>query len=308
MRFPGIRDRKLVVVSLNYEYLNHLSERLGSHPWSLHGGVNLVLLSWTHRHLVEQGELPADSVPTWAWPDPSTAQLRILVYSSEFEHTPEGQSVPDKIVLFDREKFEAALDRDCPPELRKATCAGTCGRRKMQLLVEGHGPGCSLETDEDRALRGAPAVMVSGGEISTPEGQAALEDLAQAAVKACSIAPEDLAEAAVSKVEESYEKSPGPCSLCGEQAEDRCEQLAGPCCHKTLTFADCLAGSRARTKRLFEEMDRSEAAYEVRQKRKAREAQALAVVRAHLPCGACGPEPCPDAQVLLDKLKEIQTA
>jgi len=53
-------------------------------------------------------------------------------------------------------------------------------------------------------------------------------------------------------------KCPGPCSLCGEEAEDRCEQLTGPCCHKSLTFEECVSASAARAEKLFAEMDREQ--------------------------------------------------
>lgn len=149
----AISERRVECLQLNYEFLDTLSERLGSHPWSLAGGVNLALVSWLHRHLVETGELPQDSVPTWAWPDPSCGQLMVLVYSQEFDVSPEGQHAPYRLVLLDREKFEAALDRDCPPELRKATCGG-CGRRKNQLIVEGHAPGCEFDVEVDHSQHG----------------------------------------------------------------------------------------------------------------------------------------------------------
>jgi len=42
------------------------------------------------------------------------------------------------------------------------------------------------------------------------------------------------------------EKCPGQCSICGEEAEDRCEQLTGPCCHISLTFEDCTSGAYTR--------------------------------------------------------------
>lgn len=41
-------------------------------------------------------------------------------------------------------------------------------------------------------------------------------------------------------------KCPGPCSICGEQAADRCEQLTGPCCHRSLSFESCVAASVAK--------------------------------------------------------------
>ncbi len=58
---------------------------------------------------------------------------------------------------------------------------------------------------------------------------------------------------------------PGPCSMCGKQAEDRCEQLTGPCCHKSLTFEACTSASRAKTRRLTERLDRDKSEYELRQ-------------------------------------------
>jgi len=139
-------------------FLNMVSDRLGEFPWSLSGGINMRLLMWVHRLLVDTGEIPKDSTPTWAWPDPSIGQICVLVFSPEFELAKEGEPVPYLEVLIDREAFDAACQRDCPPHLRKAVCS-ECGRRKMQLLAEGHKPGCSFgagEVDHGQHGRGAP--------------------------------------------------------------------------------------------------------------------------------------------------------
>jgi len=104
-------ERRIKAMRLNYEMLNAMSERLGWYPsWSLAGGINMALLCWLVRFSIEEGELPIDAVPTWAWADPSTGQLRVLIYSSEFDVVPEGICAPELVFpVVEKGRLDAAV-------------------------------------------------------------------------------------------------------------------------------------------------------------------------------------------------------
>lgn len=116
----AITERRCVCLRFNYEFLNELSERLGSYPsWSLAGGINLTLIVWIMGYLVVDKQLPEDAVPTWCWPDPACGAMGVMVFSSEFEEVPEGTMVPDKAVFIDAPRLKRVVEEHESPWANK---------------------------------------------------------------------------------------------------------------------------------------------------------------------------------------------
>lgn len=105
-------ERRVQETRVDYRFLNKLSKRLGHQGgWNLAGGINLEVIAWIIRYVVETDILPRDAIPTWVWHDPSRGSVCVLIWSKEFPVVEEGACAPTTSIMVEQDDLDEAADQ-----------------------------------------------------------------------------------------------------------------------------------------------------------------------------------------------------